>query len=77
MKKAQNGGNPWRAAAFVGAAGVNLAVCVLLGFFGGKWLGDKFDGTPLWGAVGALAGLAVGIASIIAFIMKFTEDQDG
>ncbi|MFD0714898.1 AtpZ/AtpI family protein [Paenibacillus sp. GCM10027626] len=73
MKQKSSGDNPWRALAMVGALGFDVAICTLLGFFIGKWLG----GTPGWIVFGVLFGLAVGIFSAILIVKKVLEDSDG
>lgn len=67
---------PWKAVALVSAIGIDLAVCVLAGFFGGKFLYDRFGGA-LWIAFGVLVGLAAGFINIIYLIKQFTGDQNG
>jgi len=73
MGNKKNGDNPWRAAAMVGAMGVDVAVCVTLGYFLGRWLG----GTPAWVAAGTLVGLAVGILTCLMLVKRLLEDSDG
>ena len=73
MGNKRSGDNPWRAAALVGVMGVDAAVCVTLGYF----LGRLWGGTPVWVAVGTLAGLAVGILTCVMLVKRFLEDSDG
>lgn len=63
--------NPWRAVMFVGAIGVDLAVCVLLGFWGGKALDETYSTAPIFLLVGIIVGLAVGIYAIVLMIKPF------
>jgi len=66
--------NPWKTAGLVMGLGVELAVCVGLGW----WLGTVYDekhGTDYGDLIGVVAGLAAGIGSIAALIRKFTGER--
>lgn len=70
--------NPWRAAALVSAIGADMLICILGGYYVGKWMSGRMGGEPIWMAVGTLTGLGFGIVSIVYLIKKFLlEDQDG
>jgi ATP synthase protein I len=73
MNKKGKDDNPWRAAGMVGAMGVDVAVCVYLGFF----LGDRLGGTKGWVAFGIVAGLAVGILTCVLLVKRLLEDPNG
>ncbi|AGA59878.1 MAG: DUF997 domain-containing protein [Thermobacillus sp.] len=73
MNKKSKGDNPWRAAALVGAMGVNVAVCMTAGY----WLGARLGGTPGWVVAGLLGGLLVGILSCVAMVKFVLGDSDG
>ncbi len=63
--------NPWKTAGLVGGLGVELAVCVGLGW----WLGTVYDdrhGTDYGYLTGVVIGLVAGIGSAIALIRKYT-----
>ena len=66
--------NPWKTAALVMGLGVELAVCVGLGW----WLGDAYDrrnGTECGYLVGVIVGLIAGIGSAISLIRKFVQNR--
>jgi ATP synthase protein I len=66
--------NPWKTAGLVMGLGVELAVCVGLGW----WLGSEYDnrfGTRYGYLTGVVIGLVAGIGSAVVLIRKFTEDQ--
>ncbi|MBJ6361880.1 AtpZ/AtpI family protein [Paenibacillus sp. GCM10012307] len=65
--------NPLLAAGMVGVLGMNVAICMCLGYFVGSWLG----GSKGWTVLGLLTGLAVGILSCILLVKKVLEDTDG
>lgn len=68
--------NPWRAAGLVGALGADLVVCMALGYFAGRYVSNLTGGQTGWIVAGVLAGLAVGIFSIVLLIKRFLEDTD-
>lgn len=77
MKKSpiRNSG-AWRAAGLVSAVGVNIAVCTLLGFYGGGWLGEWLGGGPIWSAIGVLIGIFVGFVGAFMMIRKVLEEPN-
>lgn len=77
MAVSKNDGKPWRAMGLVTALGLDLAVCILLGFYGGRWLGEIFGSVPLGTALGVMVGLAVGVTNVIVLIKKVLEDSNG
>lgn len=77
MKTPPSNQNPWRAAGLVSAIGVDFAVCILAGFFGGRWVGEKLGGHPIFTAIGVVLGIIIGIVSIVFMIRKFLEDENG
>lgn len=73
MKKPETKDSPWRAVGLVSAIGVELVVCTLAGFWGGKHLGGWLGFEPIGMVVGVLLGLAAGIVGIAFLIKLFTE----
>jgi ATP synthase protein I len=66
--------NPWKTAGLVMGLGVELAVCVGLGW----WLGTVYDernGTEYGYLTGVIVGLVAGIGSAIALVRKFTGER--
>lgn len=63
--------NPWKAMIFVSVIGVDLAICVLGGFWLGRYLDNQFATAPLFLLIGLLMGLAAGIFSIYNLIRSF------
>ncbi len=61
-----------RSAGQTGAVGFEIAACLLMGYFGGRWL-DAFWGTGPWLSIfGGLAGLAAAI-KVLHRILKTTD----
>ncbi|OPA75722.1 hypothetical protein BVG16_20550 [Paenibacillus selenitireducens] len=77
MTVSKNGGKPWRAMGLVTALGLDLAVCILLGFYGGEWIGEILGSVQLGTAIGVLVGLAAGVTNVIVLIKKVLEDSNG
>jgi ATP synthase protein I len=77
MSPKSKGDNPWQAAGMVGIMGVDIAVCILLGYYIGNYLGSQFGGSKGWVIGGVLIGLLIGIVSCILVLKKVMEDPDG
>jgi putative Mn2+ efflux pump MntP len=76
MKDPNSGENPWRAVALASAIGIDLAVCMISGYWIGKRLGDWL-GSPVWIVVGIMLGFAVGVFGIAILLRKFTGGSNG
>ena len=61
-----------RAGARLSAIGFEIAICLLLGYFGGRWLDGWFETTPWLTIVGAGMGLGAAI-NVIYRIVKTTD----
>lgn len=57
--------NDWRGVGSFGTIGIEIVLCIALGFFGGRWLDEKFGTAPYLGAVGFCFGLAAAIKSVM------------
>lgn len=77
MNKKNRRDNPLFAAGLVGALGIQVTICILLGY----WIGSYFDGRigtgKGWTIGGILVGLAVGLLSAILLVKKVMEEADG
>ena len=68
--------NPWRAYALVSGIGLQMAFCVLLGLFGGKWLDGVLGTSPWFLLLGLLLGLAAGIWGIVVLAKQFSGESE-
>ncbi|HEX7058154.1 MAG TPA: hypothetical protein VF260_13280 [Bacilli bacterium] len=68
--------NPWLAASLVGAIGVDLAVFMAAGFFGGRTIA-AWTSHQYWIVIGIMAGLLAGIASVVMIMRRFMGDRHG
>ncbi len=56
----------WRGLGSFGTLGLEIVLCIALGFFGGKWLDEKIGTTPYL----SLAGFVFGLAAAIKGVMR-------
>ncbi|MFF2481281.1 AtpZ/AtpI family protein [Paenibacillus sp. NPDC058071] len=77
MDKKSRKDNPLFAAGLVGALGLQVAVCIFLGYWIGSSLDGRFGDGRSWTVGGILVGLAVGILSAILVVKKVMEETDG
>lgn len=73
MKRKRESDNPLRAAALVGALGVDMGVCILLGYWAGSYAANAF-GAQGWIVGGVLIGLFVGIVSCALMVKVVLKD---
>jgi F0F1-type ATP synthase assembly protein I len=55
---------------FLSAAGLELAISIVLGAFAGRWLDDKLDSSPYLMLLGLLLGAAAGFRSLFRTARK-------
>ena len=58
-------GNQLRTFARMGAVGIELALSIVLGALGGRWLDQKFETDPYLTLVGLIIGVIAGFNSLI------------
>jgi len=63
-------------AGLIGAMGLQVAACILIGYWLGAYVSD-ITGSKGWLVGGVLIGLAFGIGSAILVVLKVLEDSDG
>ena len=69
----------WVAAMRLTGVGFFIAACILLGVFGGMWLGSKVCSRPLFMIAGLLIGLAVallGVYRMLRPLMNNGQDKE-
>jgi ATP synthase protein I len=71
----------WRTAALTGAAGIEMAVSIVIGYFGGKYLDGKFGTTPWMMWVGFAAGVGAAVKAVVRVVRMYQrtikqEDAD-
>jgi len=55
--------------------GLQLAITVLIFVYGGKWLDDRYITSPLFVAIGAALGMAIGFYHLMKELQRTTEDE--
>lgn len=55
----------WRGVGSFGTIGLEIVLCIAFGFFGGRWIDDKFGTAPYGAGVGFVFGLAAAIKSVM------------
>lgn len=76
MTKKSKEDNPLLGLALVGALGIQVAVCIFLGYWAGAYISDR-SGNSGWVVGGVMFGLTVGIVSAILVVKKVLEDSNG
>ncbi|GIP19046.1 hypothetical protein J40TS1_46880 [Paenibacillus montaniterrae] len=66
---------PLVVAGLIGAMGVQVAICILIGYWLGTYVSD-WTGSKGWIVGGVLTGLAFGIGSAILVVLKVLEGSD-
>ena len=63
----------WRTAAWTGAVGIEIALCLVIGYFGGDWLDGKFHSTPWLKWIGFGAGIGAAIKALVRVTRKYKQ----
>lgn len=63
--------NPWTAIIFTSLIGIDLLICVSLGYLLGNWLSELTNGSIVWIISGLLTGIIVSVLSIISLIKHY------
>jgi ATP synthase protein I len=68
----------WRIAGFTGAVGIEVAVAIAIGYFGGQWLDRKFGTAPWLTIIGFAAGIGAAIKALVRvardYRKRFADD---
>jgi ATP synthase protein I len=63
----------WRIAGFTGAVGIEVAVAIAIGYFGGGWLDRKLGTAPWLTYIGFLAGIGAAIKALIRVTRDYRQ----
>jgi ATP synthase protein I len=61
----------WRIAGFTGAVGIEVAVAIAIGAFGGQWLDRKLGTTPWLTYFGFAAGIGAAIKALVRVTREY------
>ncbi|MFD2672074.1 AtpZ/AtpI family protein [Marinicrinis sediminis] len=65
---------PMKAIGYVSAISADLLVCMAAGYVGGRYISSWLN-QQIWTALGTIAGLLLGIVSVIILIIRFLRDN--
>ena len=63
----------WRTAAWTGAVGIEIALCLVIGYLGGNWLDGKFHSTPWLKWIGFGAGIGAAIKALVRVTRNYKK----
>ena len=66
----------WQEAMNAGSVGLEMAVAVAIGFFGGKWLDGEFGTSPVLQWIGLGLGVAAAGLAIVRVSRRYLKDDD-
>ena len=68
--------NMWRIAGTTGAVGIEIALCVCIGYFGGSFLDKKLGTTPWISYFGLAAGIGAAIRALVRVVRRYRRDLE-
>jgi F0F1-type ATP synthase assembly protein I len=66
----------WETAASAGAVGIEIAVAIVIGYFGGQYLDRKLGVAPWLTWVGFAAGVGAGIKALIRVVRNYNKSLE-
>jgi|GEM_PF-863198 MFS family permease len=66
----------WKIALYFSGLGAMFAACIVIGYFLGGWIAERFDLSPAWKGIGAISGIAAGIVNTVLLVKRYLEEQD-
>lgn len=67
----------WRIAGTTGAVGIEIAIAIAIGYFGGHYLDRKLGTQPWLMYVGILAGVGAAIKALVRVTRAYQRSQGG
>ena len=67
--------NPWAALLSLSGMGFFVAVSIILGILGGKWLDSKLNTSPLCLIIGLVVGLFVAVFGAYNMLKPFLDND--
>jgi ATP synthase protein I len=67
----------WRIAGTTGAVGIEIAVAIAIGYFGGHYLDRKFGTQPWLSYLGLLAGVGAAVKALVRVTRQYRRDEGG
>jgi F0F1-type ATP synthase assembly protein I len=64
----------WRIAGFTGAVGIEVALAITIGYFGGQWLDRKLGTYPVITIIGFVGGVGAAIKALIRVTRDYQKE---
>jgi F0F1-type ATP synthase assembly protein I len=64
----------WRIAGTTGAVGIEIALCICIGYFGGSFLDRRLGTTPWIGYFGLLAGVGAAVRALVRVTRSYRRE---
>jgi len=66
----------WRIAGSTGAVGIEVAVAIAIGYFGGQWLDRRLGTGPWLTIIGFAAGVGAAIKALVRVTREYRKKYD-
>jgi F0F1-type ATP synthase assembly protein I len=63
--------NIWRGIGEISAVGLTIVIAIVIGYFGGRYIGGKFGNAELGIIIGVFLGMASGFMELFRVVMKY------
>jgi ATP synthase protein I len=63
----------WRIAGTTGAVGIEVAVAIVIGTFGGQWVDRRFGTAPWFTIIGFVAGVGAAIKALVRVTREYRK----
>ena len=67
---------PWLSVLSLFGMGFYIAIAIVLGIWGGNWLDEKFDTSPLLLIIGLILGIAVAVLGAYNMMKPFIKNAN-
>ncbi|MCS6831686.1 MAG: AtpZ/AtpI family protein [bacterium] len=64
-----------RAMALASTIGLSLVIPPVLGYFGGRWLDEKFGTEPILAMVGLIVGIVLGFVEMVHILQQIEREE--
>jgi F0F1-type ATP synthase assembly protein I len=63
--------NIWRGIGEISAVGLTIVIAIVIGYFGGRYIGGKFGNAELGIIIGVFLGMASGFMELFRVVLKY------
>lgn len=68
--------SPWQEAIAAGSVGLEMAIAISIGYFGGRWADGALDTRPWLQWIGLICGIAAAALAIVRVSRRYLRDVD-